>query len=226
MADLLFIWSIQFYSTYHLTNRYEYLEHIYNTITDLTPLYKEPYIVGSWIMALEVGDIPMAIRLLEKGARNMKDEWIFEYECGYYAYKYLKNYNLAEKHFAAAAANPKAPDLIVRQRAHMIYMENNLEYAYDLWLDILNKAENPSFARSAALNHLYQIKYEMDKRNVEQAIKVFHNRHHRNPFSLEELVRAGFLRVIPRDFRGADYVYKSATGTLEAIKEFKWKQQY
>ena len=87
VADLLFIWSIQFYSDYNLTNSYDYLEQVFDTITDITPKYKEPYIVGSWIMALEAGDVRMAIRLLQKGARNMKEEWIFDYESGFYAYK-------------------------------------------------------------------------------------------------------------------------------------------
>ena len=223
---MLFIWSIQFYSSYNLTNRYQYLEHIYNTITDLTPLYKEPYFVGSWIMALEVGDIPMAMRLLQKGARNMKNEWIFNYECGYYAYKYMRNYALAEKYFQLAAANPSAPPHITRQRAHMIYMENNLEYAYQLWLDIYHKTDQDGFAHSAAMNHLHQIKFEMDKKKLEQKIKDFHKKYRRNPFNLEELLRARFISEIPRDFGGSPYIYDSKTGTIEAQKEFKWKKQY
>ena len=53
-ADLLFIWSIQFYSTTYLTNRFDYLERVYDTITDITPLYKDPYIVGSLIMVYNI----------------------------------------------------------------------------------------------------------------------------------------------------------------------------
>ena len=52
-ADMLFIWSIQFYSTYYLANRFDFLERVYDTITDITPQYKEPYIVGSLIMVYE-----------------------------------------------------------------------------------------------------------------------------------------------------------------------------
>lgn len=226
VADILFIWSIQFYSTYNLTNRFDYLEHIYNVITDLNPTYLEPYIVGSWIMALERNDVPMAIRLLQKGARNMPDEWIFDYECGFYAYKELKNVDLAEMYFNRAASKPKAPSHIARKRAHMIYMQDNLEYAYNLWLDIYNKAGDDGFARSAAYNHLYQIKYEMDKKNLGQKISEFLTRFGRRPVNLHELVRARLIAEVPKDFTGSDYNYDPATGTVKAYKEFKWKKSY
>ncbi|MCP5052719.1 MAG: hypothetical protein GY940_36465 [bacterium] len=226
VADMLFIWSIQFYSSYNLTNRYEYLEHIFNTITDLTPLYKEPYIVGSWIMALEVKDIPMAIRLLEKGARNMTDQWIFDYECGFYAYKEMKNFPLAEMYFKRAASKPSAPSHIKRREAHMIYMQDNLESAYQMWLDILKSSQNDGFARSAALNHLHQIKYEIDKKNLEAKIKQFRQMHGRRPVNLEELVRSGLIREVPKDFGGGDYIYDPGTGKVKAYKEFKWKKSY
>ena len=226
VADMLFIWSIQFYSTYQLTNRYQYLEHIYNVITDLNPTYKEPYIVGSWIMALERGDIPMAIRLLQKGAKNMPDEWIFDYECGFYAYKDMKNIDLAEMYFNRAASKPSAPSHIARKRAHMIYMQDNLEYAYSLWMDIYKKAGDDGFARSAALNHLHQIKYEIDKKDLEQKINAFLQQYGRRPFNLQELARIGMIAEVPKDFGGSDYIYDPATGTVKAYKEFKWKKSY
>lgn len=98
VADMLYIWAIQFYSTYHINNRFDYVEQVFNTITDLAPDYREVYIVGSWIMALEAGDIEMTLRLLDKGARNMKNEWIFDYESAYYCYRQLKDYPRAVKY--------------------------------------------------------------------------------------------------------------------------------
>jgi len=225
-ADMLFIWSIQFYSSYHLNNRYLFLEHIFDTITDLNPTFKEPYMVGSWIMALEKGDVPMAIRLLEKGSRNMPDEWIFEHECGFYAYKELKDAALAEKYFERAAAKPGAPSHIARKRAHMIYMQDNLEYSYQLWLDILKTAGDDRFARSAARNHLHQIKFEMDKQNLEKLIREFKAKRGRFPFILEELVETHMIKQIPKDFGGDDYVYNAQSGTVTAHKVLKWKKSY
>jgi hypothetical protein len=226
VADMLFIWSIQYYSAYHLTNRFKYLEHIFNVITDISPGYKEPYFVGSWIMALEKGDIAMAMRLLEKGSRNMKDEYIFDYELGFYAYKHLKDFKLAEFYFKRAADNPKAPQLVRRKQAHMTYMKDDLDYAYQLWMDILNNAGDDKHARSAARNHLHQIKYEKDKKLLKQKIIEFKQRYGRHPYNLHELVRAGLIAEIPKDFGGTEYIYDPTKGTIKAHKEYKWKKSY
>ncbi len=160
-ADLLFIWSIQFYSTYYLTNRFDFLERVYDTITDITPHYKEPYIIGSLIMALEARDIPMALRLLDKGARHNPGEWIFDEEAGYYSYKYLKDYARAERYYGDAAAKPGAPAYVKRMKAHLLYMNDDPRDAYRMFLDIYNNAHD-RLEKDSAFNHLYQIKAEND----------------------------------------------------------------
>lgn len=225
VADLLFIWSIQFYSTYNLTNSYDYLEHIYDTITDLNPQYKEPYVVGSWIMSLEAGKPAMAIRLLQKGAKNMPNEWIFDYESGFYAFKNLKDYPLAEKYFTKAAANPAAPTHVQRKLAHMVYMKNDLQTAYQMWIDIYNNAKD-LMTRDAARHHLFQIKYEIDKKNLEELILKYKEKYSRFPHNLDILIRTGFIRDIPRDMDGHHYIYDSTTGKILATKEFRWKKSY
>lgn len=224
-ADLLFIWSIQFFSDYHVTNMYDYLEHIYNVITDINPQYMEPYIVGSWIMALEAGDVNMAMRLLQKGAKQMPDEWIFDYECGFYASKNLKDYKLAERFFKKAAAKPTAPPHVKRQRAHMVYMLDNLEYAYNLWLEIYTYSK-PGLERDSAENHLFQIKYERDKLWLEKRINLFKQLYKRYPRDLNQLIQARLAGGIPRDFFGHKYVYNPETGKISAQKDFRWKKRF
>lgn len=223
VADMLFIWSIQFYSTYYLANRYDYIEHIFTTITDLTPQYIEPYIVGSWIMALEKKDFEMAIRLLQKGSENNKDEYIFDYEAGYYAFEDLRNYELAEKLFKKAAARPDAPPVIKRNWAHLVYMKDDLEFAWNLWVDIY-KNTKIRVEKDAAYNHLYQIKYEMDKKFLEAKADLYKQRYKRHPQELEDLKRMGLINQVPKDFRGSGYIYNPVTGKLKAKKVFKWKK--
>jgi tetratricopeptide (TPR) repeat protein len=225
VADMLFIWSIQFYSTYYLTNTSHYIEQVFDTITDIAPGYKEPYIVGSWIMALEINDVKMAIRLLQKASRNMPEQYLFDYECGFYAYKYLKDYALAEKFFGQAASKPDAPNLIKRKQAHMVYMKDDLNYAYQMWMDLYKKAKN-SLELTSARNHLYQIKFEMDKKYLDQSILLFKQKYNRYPSKLIELVRTGLIKEIPRDFHDVDYIYLPEQGTITAERVLKWKKSF
>lgn len=222
-ADMLFIWAIQFYSTYNLSNRFDYLENIFNIITDLAPQYKEAYIVGSWIMALENKDIEMAIRLLEKGSRNMSNEWIFDYEASFYAYRNLKDYDRAVEYLQNAAKRPEAPNFIRRKEAHLIYMKDDLSQAYAMWTEIYNSAKT-RLDKDAAFKHLYQIKFEMDEKMLENALEQFKKKYIRYPADLTQLVRAGILKNIPLDFTGQNYIYDPNTGKISAIRMFKWKK--
>lgn len=223
VADMIFIWSIQFYSNYSLMNRFEYVEDIYNIITDLNPEYKAPYYVGSWIMALELNDYKMAIRLLQKASKNLNNEWDFDFESGYYAFKYLKDYKLAEKYYRKAAGKPGAPSFVKRWQAHTVYMEDNLTYAFKMWLEIERGAKN-KLEKNSALNHLYQIKFEIDKNNLEKKVEFFYQRFKKRPYNLEALKRKGILYIIPKDFNGDDYIYDFKTGKIKAKKVFRWKK--
>ena len=77
LADLLFIWSIQFYSTYNIANRFDYLERVYDSHHRHHPAYRDPYIIGSLIMVYEKTGPAMALRLLEKGSNAIPERMDF-----------------------------------------------------------------------------------------------------------------------------------------------------
>ena len=223
-ADLLFIWSIQFYSTYNLINRFDFLERVFNTITDISPQYKEPYLIGAMIMAFEAKDFPMALRLLEKGSHNLEKEWIFDHEAGYYCFKYLKDYTKAETLYNRAASKSNAPAFLKRMKAHMVYMHDDLKRAYQMWITIYNQAQT-RLEKDSAFNHLYQIKAENDLPFLQQKITLFYEKYQRFPANLAELVRLGIVPAIPKDFSGKDYQYDPEQGVINARRVFKWKQR-
>jgi tetratricopeptide (TPR) repeat protein len=223
-ADLLFIWSIQFYSTYHLVNRFDYLERVFETITDITPRYKDPYIIGSLIMAFEARDIPMALRLLEKGSASLENEWFFDHEAGYYCYKYLKDYTRAREYYARAAAKDGAPSFLKRMNAHMVYLQDDPRVAYRMWSELYRTA-GTRLEKDSAFNHLYQIKAEIDLPLIRQQIEQFREQFRRFPKDLDELVVRSIARSVPRDFSGNPYIYDPALGMVRAQRVFKWKQR-
>jgi hypothetical protein len=223
LADAIYIWSIQFYSTYNIENRFDYIERVFDTITDITPSYRDPYIIGSLIMVYEKRDPAMAIRLLEKGSNAIREEWIFDHDAGYYAFKFLKDYPKAEYHYARAAEKPNAPAFVKRNKAHMVYLENNLEMAWQMWMELYRNASE-QIERDSAFNHLFQIKSEVDTALLTQKIKQFREAFGRFPVDLEELVHRRLIRQIPRDFSGRDYEYDPNSGRLRARQVFRWKK--
>lgn len=222
-ADFLYIWSIQFFSNYNLLNSKDFIEDIYNLITDISPRYKDPYLMGSTIMAIEMNNIEMAVRLLQKGSENMSNEWIFDFESGYYTSKYLKNYELAEKFYKKASNKKGAPEFISRMAFHSIYMQGKLEESFKLYQDVLKNASTEMERRSANL-HLYQIKFEIDKKKIQSAMDLFFERYGFYPDKIDELVAYRLIGEIPKDFKGHHYNYNSKKGTIDPKEGYMWKK--
>jgi tetratricopeptide (TPR) repeat protein len=175
-------------------------------------------------MAFEARDIPMALRLLEKGTRQNPDEWFFDHEAGYYCYKYLKDYAKAEFYYSRAALKNNAPPFLKRMKAHLVYMQDDPKMAYQMWFDIYNHARD-RLEKDAAFNHLYQIKAEVDIQFLQQNITRFRENFNRFPATLTEMVRLDVIKVIPSDFSGKEYQYDPQKGTVKAQRLFKWKQR-
>jgi len=122
-------------------------------------------------------------------------------------------------------AKPGAPPLIQRTRAHMVYMKDDLQYAYQLWMDIYKRAKD-KLELNVARNHLGQIKFEMDKKFLDQQISLFKQKYKRFPSELAQLKRAGLVKEIPRDFFGDDYIYDPKKGTIIAKRVKRWKKSF
>ncbi len=223
VADLLYIWAIQFYSDYSIKNGDDYIEDIFNLITDISPQYKDPYMTGAVIMVLEKGKVKMGIRLLQKAAKNIKDDWIFDFDSGYYASHYLKDYKLAEKYFSKASRIKGAPGFVKRLVYHQIYLENDLKKAWVLWNSVKKNAKT-CIEKDSSSKHLYQIKYEIDKKNLENAIKKFKKLRGFYPRNLKILVKKGFIKFVPRDYKGNEYKYNNRSGIITAIERYSWKR--
>ena len=52
-ADLIFIWSIQYFDRYVESVRDTYLFHTYDVITDLDPRFHEAYVFGNLFLSLD-----------------------------------------------------------------------------------------------------------------------------------------------------------------------------
>jgi tetratricopeptide (TPR) repeat protein len=215
-ADMIFLWAIQYYSTPTIDDRFDNLDHIFAIINELDPRYQDPYEIGALIAVSEARDTRAAFAILDRGAANNPDQWIYPFNAGHIAMMNLKDFPLAEKYFAQCMKIPGAPEFVERLRANAIFKKGDLKTSWETWLDIYKKAKDER-TKKIASNHLYNVKATIDQAALEEALTKFRERFGHLPADLGELAQRGFVREVPKDLDGKDYVYDRATGKVKTV---------
>jgi len=215
-ADVIYLWAIQYYSTPTIDDRFDHLDHIFAIINELDPRYQDPYEVGALIAVQEARNVRAAFAILDRGTANNPDQWVYSFNAGHVAMMTLKDFALAEKYFAQCMRIPGAPEFVERLRANAIFKKGDLKTSWDTWRDIYARAPDER-TRKIASNHLYNIKATIDGTALEGEAVKYRDRYGRFPADLETLARTGFVREVPKDLDGKDYLYDPATGKVRTV---------
>lgn len=214
LADVLYLWSIQYYGNYDIKDRYDYLEHIYGqVITELDPHYLDPYLVGAMIMTMEARDPETALRLLDKGVANNPRQWIMPFEAGFLCYNDLHDYTRAASYFEIALRVPGVHPLVRRLYAEMHNRAGDKRTSLREWSEI-GRTSTDAYVRNVALNHVHDLKVDVDLADLKDAVARFRDREGRPPRRLRELASAGLVGALPADPEGRDYLYDPRTGEV------------
>jgi len=221
VADLVYLWAIQYYTTYTIVDRFQNLEHIFSIIAELDPRYTDPYEIGALIAVNEARDLGLALKILDMGLAKNPDQWIFPFEAGHHAQR-AGDYETARKYYEKTMRIPGAPDIAKRLYAAAGFRTMDLEESWKIWLEVYNTARDER-TKKIASKHLYQVKSTSDMNLLKGAVQNFRDRFQRLPSGLEDLVRVGILASLPRDLDGKDYVYDPKTGEIKAPSVW-WKR--
>jgi tetratricopeptide (TPR) repeat protein len=213
-ADAIYLWAIQYYATPTIDDRFDHLDHIFAIINELDPRYQDPYEIGALIAVQEARDVGAAFAILDRGAANNPDQWIYPFNAGHVAMMTLKDFALAEKYFERCMKIPGAPEFVERLRANALFKKGDLRTSWETWRDIYDRAPDER-TKKIASNHLYNVKAAIDGTALEQAAAAYRERFGHFPADLETLVRTGLAREVPKDLDGNDYVYDPATGDVQ-----------
>lgn len=214
VADLVYLWAIQFYSNYERTGRHRYVEHIFGeVIPDLDPWYIDPYWVGAMILVVEVGDLEAGLRLLDLGFRHNPDAWILPYLAGWEAERAGQPIRAAE-YFARASRVEGAPSWVRRMEAGMLARAGRTEEAIRMWQAVYDDPESDDWGRAIAERWIRTLRTRREIEGLDAAVASFRERYDRLPRALQELVRVGLLPGLPQDPDGAPYGYDPESGRV------------
>ena len=222
LADLIYIWSIQYFSNSFVPERFQYLTHVYSIISELDPKYLDPYQVGAMIALYDAREFDTAMEILNLGLKKNPEQWIFPWQAGHYAQMLLKDYKLAKKYYQKAMEIEGSPPITQRLYSNAMYELGDYETAWKNWLEIYKNADDERVKKIAS-NHLYRTKAALDIQKIKQALKEYREKFGRFPEKLDALVSQNFLDSIPQDLDGQDYVYERETGEIKTAV-IPWKR--
>ncbi len=157
VADVVYLWAIQYYSDYRRADRFQFVEHVFGSvIAELDPHYIDPYWLGGLILIVEKGDLDAGLRLLDAGFAKNPDAWILPYSAGWEC-ESAKRYERAASYFESAARVPSAPAFIARMRAGMFNKAGDLDGASRAWRQILDDPRTDAVAQAIASRQLRRI---------------------------------------------------------------------
>jgi tetratricopeptide (TPR) repeat protein len=221
IADALYLWSIQYYGHQVAPEGRQYLWRIFDVITDLDPHYEDAYLTGALMMGVDLGDTELAIRMLDKGAAQNPDGWIYPVETGYYAWMNLGDHALAAEYFDRALAIPGVPEVVRRIRAGMAEVTGDKRDALSLWATIYEAARGEGDAKieSIAWQHVYDLKVDLDIEELGDALRRYRADRGGPPPSLESLAAEGYLQSLPVMPTGESYEYEPRSGQVMDPRE-------
>jgi hypothetical protein len=226
-ADVLYLWSIQYYSLFQPHERFLYLETIYNLITDLDPLYFDAYRIGALIMQIQTGgdqeELEGAVRrLFDRGLRNLPDNWELAETAAWDFFMRFGDRETALHYAEIAAQRPGAPARIKRMvgvwrdKESVWTVDDSIEY----WRRAVEDAED-AMDRAVCMSQLYDAVTARDRKTFEPLLREFSGRFGFCPSGWEDLIRAGALRQVPLDVFGDPYGIGPDDCSLVAYKKFK-----
>jgi hypothetical protein len=228
MADLLYLWSIQYYTGFRVDERFLYLETVYNQITDLDPYYFDAYRIGAMIMTIETASDPSerrdaVERLYDKGLANMPDSWQLAEVAAWDAFNHLGDRNLAIRYAEIGSKRPGAPDRLKRVLGvwRDRFGEWTISDSIAYWEDVLAGATRKPDVILAE-THLYDAYVELHRQQLDPILEDYRNRTGKCPADWQPLIDAGLLSAVPLDSIGKPYGINRESCTLHPRKQIRW----
>ena len=210
VADVLYLWSIQYYAQYGINDRFLYLETVYDLITDLDTLYHDAYRVGALIIQLPNTDEEVhkkaVVHLFDKALRNMPQNHEIAEAAAWDMYIRYRDMANALRYLKVAAAIPGSPHRLKRFLA--AWSEDEEEWSFSnaisYWIEVRETAKT-DYDRAVCEKQIYRLVASRDEELLNPLLGDWMARQGRCPESWEPLVEAGWLDRAPVDYFGQSY---------------------
>jgi tetratricopeptide (TPR) repeat protein len=210
LADIYWTRAVQYFGDKlnKRSMRYDLLYPLLDITTDLDPHLIVAYEFGSLFLSQQppegAGQPEKAVALVEKGIRENPSYWRLYFTLGFIHYLDRRDYKAAGNAFLKGSEVPGALPWMKVMAARMAEHGDDRSTAVYLWKAVYDTSIDPQVKDTAVL-HLTSLRAEADIEQLEQHVKVYHERTGALPSRWLDMVRAGILPGLPQDPNGAEY---------------------
>ena len=221
LSDILWFNTINYFGKHHRGDqKYRWLDHMCNLVTDLNPRALHVYDFCGNMLAWEANESERAVHIFSKAIAHAPNQWKFFYQRGFVYMFFLKDLDKAQADFVTASGLPGAHSLIKRLAAKRLAASDSADAAIEFLTEMLRDEKDPS-ERAALESRLREAYYERDFQTLERARDLFKSKTGNYPKSLQELVEQGILHSEFKDPFGGSYVIDSNTGKITSTSGHK-----
>jgi len=219
-ADLHFVRASQFYG-----GRVDRLDKatrddwawLYTNLwlaTELDPYFQDPYYMGNAFLTWDAGLYVQANKLLQKGMEARTWDWTLPFFIGFNKFYFLNEPKEAADYLLKAYERPGAIPYLPNLAARLYQREGRTEAALAF---LINFWENE---RDQKQKKAYEIRIDAFRKilSLEKAAAAYKEKNGKLPEKLEELVKTGLIKEIPKDPYGGTF-YIRGDGVIETTSK-------
>lgn len=206
-ADLLWLQAVQAMGERKVSvEAGRWIYRILDVVTTLDPSFVRAYEAGGVALCTLVVLPEESNRLLEKGFRHNPESWVLPFLLGFNYYYELHDDAKAAEYFEAAAKLPGAPGYLPGLTAHLFISGQEPGRAVEFLSRMYDEATDENLKMFLA-GRLEEAIVERDLRGLEAAVEAFRRAYGNSLQHLEDLVRVGMLRELPKEPSGVPYQF-------------------
>jgi hypothetical protein len=205
-GDLAWLEAVQVVGARKITpGEYDRLYVLLQTVVNFDPRFVVPYLMGGIFLGDSPGNVRDALDILDRGRMNHPADWRFPFYIGYTRYFSLGDPLEGAKALEAAARLPDSPPYLPLLASRM-FSEGRAPETALAFLERMVREETDPARLEILRKRIREVIVERDIQSLEKAVAAYRETNRRVPGTLEDLVRAGLLRRIPKEPHGGRYV--------------------
>jgi len=226
LSDIYWMRAIQYFGSSKVNFEDKDPDTLYkyfDIITDLDPKFVNAYRYGGTFLAepfpAGLGMPELGIKLFDKGRNNNPSNFRLPLEEAFVYYLYLKDYDKAAKLFRESSNKPGLSDFrsasIRGMAATALNRGGKRDIAAQIWEYIYNTSENEG-RRQYALQNLNELRAKDEEDKLTSVLKKYIKDKGTVPESMDELKESGYIKKIPKDYGGKDFIISKKLGVVRS----------